>query len=210
MPHPTNLTELLAFFGYIFAGAGAIASIVIFLGKTLVNQILSRDIEAFKAGMQKDAALEMERLRSELQKAAFEHQVRYSKIYDRRAEVIAHIYKLIAETHNIARTISSDGTRAVFPSSSTDVAELAKKTNELFIYFRAHKLYLDKALAEDIAKFLGNTIRVAGEHWQAQGQSAEQQQMGARITSAVNIEETSEILLGRIENKFQEMLGVTQ
>ena len=44
----------------------------------------------------------MERLRADLQKAAFEHQVRYSKIYDKRAEVIAEIYRLIAETHNIA------------------------------------------------------------------------------------------------------------
>ena len=42
---PTNFTEVLAFLGYIFAGAGAIAAIVIFLGKAFINQMLSRTSE---------------------------------------------------------------------------------------------------------------------------------------------------------------------
>ena len=76
--------------------------------------------------------------------------------------------------------------------------------------FRTNKLYLDKVLAEDIAKFLGNQILVAGEHWQTEGKTPQEQHMGAQIKSALVMQERSEILLSRIESRFQEMLGVFQ
>ncbi len=55
-----------------------------FLGRSVMSTVLTKDIEKFKAA---------------LHQAGIEHQVRFSKLHERRAEVLAEVYKLLAEAY---------------------------------------------------------------------------------------------------------------
>src|SRR5580658_2945735 len=53
---------------------------VAFLGKSLIGNFLAKDLEKFKG---------------DLQLAAVEHQIRFSRLHDKRATVLADLYKLL-------------------------------------------------------------------------------------------------------------------
>jgi hypothetical protein len=83
----------------IFTTVGSTAVIVsafTFLTKSVINHLLTRDVEKFKAGLKADADIEIEKLKHSLEKVAVEHQVRFSKLHSERAEVIAELYKSLA------------------------------------------------------------------------------------------------------------------
>jgi hypothetical protein len=76
--------EVLYNFG-IFSGIGAF---VFFLARSLFLHMLSKDTERFKAGLQLESLREMENLKSTLSLASYEHQVRFSRLYEKRANII--------------------------------------------------------------------------------------------------------------------------
>ena len=75
----------------IFLGAAA------YLIKQLISSRLERDADAFKAKLQRDADIEIERLKNALQIAALEHQVRFTKLHEQRVEIISQLSREIVE-----------------------------------------------------------------------------------------------------------------
>jgi ribosome-associated translation inhibitor RaiA len=65
--------------------------------KTVITEQLKRDTDSFKARIEADANIEIEKLKSSLQIAATEHQVRFSRMHERRAEVIEEAYKKLTD-----------------------------------------------------------------------------------------------------------------
>lgn len=63
-----------------FGGNAAVLLVLGFLGRSLMSSVLAKDIEKFKA---------------DLHVAAIEHEVRFSKLHEKRAEVLAELYKLL-------------------------------------------------------------------------------------------------------------------
>ena len=63
-----------------FGGNAALLLVLGFLGRSVMSSVLARDIEQFKAT---------------LKVAAVEHQIRFSKLHEKRAEVLAELYKLL-------------------------------------------------------------------------------------------------------------------
>jgi hypothetical protein len=106
-----NWQELLTTVG----GGTGILFAAAWLIKAVFTSKLARDTEAFKARLKADAEAEIEKLRYSLQRIAVEHQVRFSKLHERRAEVIADLYKSLV-------TVFWEGQRFVvtggFPSES--------------------------------------------------------------------------------------------
>ncbi len=91
-----NWEELLKTFG----GQAILLAAVGYLIKTLVSNRFERDAEAFKADLKRNADIEIEKLKNALQMAAIEHQVRFSKLHEQRAEIIGKLSQLIEEVHS--------------------------------------------------------------------------------------------------------------
>ncbi len=62
-------------------GNAVLLALLAFLGRSLIGAYLARAAEQFKAG---------------LQRAAVEHEVRFSRLHQKRAEVLAELYRLLA------------------------------------------------------------------------------------------------------------------
>ena len=63
-------------------GNAAVLLILGFLGRSLVSSILAQNLEKFKA---------------DLQQAGTEHQIRFSKLHEKRVTVLAELYELLVE-----------------------------------------------------------------------------------------------------------------
>jgi hypothetical protein len=83
-----------------------------------------------------EADTEIERLRNALQITSLEHEIRYARLHERRAEVIAELYKLLQETCWTAQAF------ALIHARDRDHARVAReKVTELYRFIELHKLY---------------------------------------------------------------------
>lgn len=81
----------------------ALSAILVWLTKTWISERLrgaikseyDQKLETHKAQLKAESDLEIEKLRSQLSIAATEHQVRFTHLHERRAEVIAKTYSLL-------------------------------------------------------------------------------------------------------------------
>jgi hypothetical protein len=71
--------------GLVLVGAWA------WLIKTAIPHKLATEADTFKTRIKADADIEIERLKSSLQIVATEHQVRFTKLHEKRAEIIADL-----------------------------------------------------------------------------------------------------------------------
>jgi len=73
-------------------GGTVILGVAAWLIKTALTSKLTQETEAFKARLKADGDAEIEKLKHSLEKVAVEHQVRFSKLHEKRAEIIADLY----------------------------------------------------------------------------------------------------------------------
>jgi hypothetical protein len=137
-------------------GGTAILAAAAWLIRTALNHALTRDAEAFKARLSADAEIEVEKLKSSLQMAAFEHQVRFSNLHAKRAEVIAEIYSQMVE-------VEQHGKRFVYVDVFDETrqqaySETMKRLIEFFFFLEKRRIYLPENICTLMQKFV-DTIR---------------------------------------------------
>jgi hypothetical protein len=159
--------ELLLVFGSKTLD-GVVVIVVAFLGRSLVQTWLAKDIKKFESDLRNTADHELERLKQELkfkgdasieqlksklQQEAVEHQVRFSNLHERRAEVIADIYKHLVEA-------SWEGERFVFQTGSEDKQSMyfatQKRIIDFYEFVDSHRIYL----SEPVCRLLENFINI--------------------------------------------------
>jgi len=121
-----------------FGGNAALLLVITFLGRSLIGNFLTKDIEKFKG---------------DLQLAAIEHEIRFSKLHEKRAEVLADLYKLL---------VAATWETASFASPWEFAGELDKKQKyqkamnaiaEYFRFFDQHRIYIPQELCASLEAF---------------------------------------------------------
>lgn len=90
-----NWNEIVRTLGTVLIGSGAI----VWLLKSLWSQFLARDIETFRANLENRNSVEIERLKGELNRISFEHETRYARIYEKRAEALEELFKRMVKAN---------------------------------------------------------------------------------------------------------------
>ncbi len=80
-----------------------VGSTLVFIGKLVISQQLARDLEKF--GAEQVKALEEQR--TELRRIGFEHETRFSRLHERRVEVVGELYKRLVKTERIIRRLGT-------------------------------------------------------------------------------------------------------
>jgi len=128
---------------------GVIIAAVSWLAKKLVSEAMARDTEKFRIELKATADSQIERQKNELRMLALEHQVRFSKLHEKRAEVIAQLYKFMNETNWAAQNF------VYGDASDRKKAECARsKAIELREFFELHKLYLPNSVCIVLDQFI--------------------------------------------------------
>lgn len=76
--------------------------LLVWLGKKWIAQLFEKDADKNRAALKLEGDAQIERLKHSLQMLAYEQQVRFSKLHERRADIIAELYKLLNEVPAVA------------------------------------------------------------------------------------------------------------
>ena len=90
---------MLETFLQVIVGSTISAGIVAYLSKSLLSLWLSKDLEAHKARLQSESAREIERLKADLARTNAEHQVRFSRLHEKQACIIAGVFGRLDKVH---------------------------------------------------------------------------------------------------------------
>ncbi|MBE0595703.1 MAG: hypothetical protein IH614_00375 [Desulfuromonadales bacterium] len=134
-------------------GNAALLLILGWLARSLGSQLLARDLAKFKAGLESATTDTTERLRHDLQLAALEHQVRFSKLHDRRARVIAEVYGLLVEAHWASQSFVALAEFGGEPSKQEKYIAAMNKAADFYRYFDKNRIYLPEALCTQLEQF---------------------------------------------------------
>lgn len=121
-----------------------------------VQNALSRDLKAFEMQLKSRSDVEIERLKTALQVNAAEHQIRFSKMHERQADVIAEVYKLLVQAQR-------DGLQYIYqlgkvpPEKEGAEPPAIQSLRTLDGYLDTHRIYLSEKtcnLLENISEKL--------------------------------------------------------
>ncbi|HXX20092.1 MAG TPA: hypothetical protein VEJ46_11875 [Candidatus Acidoferrum sp.] len=190
-----NWTEIVKTLGSVLIGSGA----GVWLLKSIWSQVLSRDLETFKSNLESRNAIEIERLRDELKRVAFEHETRYARLHEKRAEVLEELFKRLVKANRAFSDRFRTGRFAGEPSLEVQSEQAAEAANQFVDWFSENMLFIDDALREKIYSVNNHFLNL----WRTQAPMSGEER--GRIISEFFKE--SPALLDDIRGRILEMLS---
>ena len=133
----------------VAAGGNAAVLLVLgFLGRSLVSSILAQNLEKFKAGL----AQNLEKFKADLQQAGIEHQIRFSKLHEKRATVLAELYKLLVEAFWRVSEFTSP-MQFGDPNRNKQYVDALNSVEAYFRFFDQHRIWLPTKLCDPLEYF---------------------------------------------------------
>lgn len=175
---------------------GIIVGGAVYGARRLFEHLVSVDLEQHKADLQAENDRAVEQLRSDLSRAALEHQVRFTELHERRADIIAATYGRIVQLHGVLK----------LPSN---VAEAHAAYVEFWEHFRKDRIYFSRETCELIDGFGGGAGRVVSDRF-IRGLSSPtiEKDFKGDLEAIAKTGELAKIR-DRIEEEFRELLGVS-
>lgn len=110
--------------------------------KAAIQHEYNEKLETFKIKLQADSAIEMEKLRSQLNVNAAERQIQFTGLYETRGQVITHLYNLLVVAHREGTAFASP----ILGVYNRQFQERYQSTHAAIIglvsYFDAHRIYI--------------------------------------------------------------------
>jgi hypothetical protein len=140
------------------ATSAALTGFVVWLTKSWISERLKNAIkheydqklETHKAQLKAQSDVETERLKAQLNIAAAEHEVRFSGLHGKRAEMIAEVYEKLVQAHWDASSFVSPIEYANEPSKEEKYATAMKSMAEFFKYYDKRRIYLPQSLCDQL------------------------------------------------------------
>lgn len=131
-------------------GTGAvIIAAVTWLAKQVFSQFLNRDIESYKGRIDRESKTEIEKLRWELNKTAYEHQTMFSELHKKRADVLFEMHENLIHMLSWCQTLPL---KDIIKKETSE--KVVQNLNKLLYdgknYHKIHQIYLPEALATEM------------------------------------------------------------
>lgn len=171
--------DFASYFLAVLLGSAPTVAVIGYLGKTLVDKLVAREAKREEAELKSRYDLINAVTASGLQRRNVEHQVQFTKLHERRVDVLANLYKHIAGALRAAEDFVKPGRGEYTPKNRTALAEEARKAvDALELYFDEHQIYLPPGVQEEARKLVK---RLDGAVFEA---GSFHDELGATIDSA--------------------------
>jgi hypothetical protein len=198
-----------------FGGSAILLALVVFLGRSLVSLLLEKDVEKFKSDLQAAAAMSTEKLRADLKIIAVEHEIRFSRLHAKRADVLAELHQLIVHALWEAEIFASP-----FGFAGDDKKEqYVKAMNAITSYYRffeEHRIFIPAELCatlEDFAKKVRSPVIRFGTYVRIDGPTTttleKMHEVWDESYRAIKEGDISALRLS-IEREFRKLLGAAE
>ena len=195
----------------------ALGGQAIFLGfagwlvKSLVSHRLTKEAEEFRIRLQSDATVEIEKLRASLQEVSTEHQIRFAKLHEQRAVVIADLYTRLVHARTAAARFILQDVRNVEVAAETN-----KKMLDLFGFITLNRIYLPESACELVDQFestLRKFVITVDVYWTRVNEytsltpELQRQQNEVMIAACTFLESKSPAMLTELVRESRVLLG---
>jgi len=134
----------------ILGSATILVAAVAWITRSVINHFLSRDVEAYKARVKADLDVSLVQFRSELEIRAQEHNIVFSKMHERRAQVITDLYERLVEAIWAASSFVSIFGFQGEPSKEEQYKAAMEKMGVFYRFFDKARIYLKQDLCKRI------------------------------------------------------------
>lgn len=197
-------------------GNAALLGVLGILAKSLLEKIIARDSKQFEADLKARADLAIEQLRNSLQLRTIEHQVRFSKLHEKRAEVIAELYRLLRIALWNSESFLSPMQWAGDPEPKQKHADAMNSIVDAYRYLGEHQIYLPHVLCVSLEKLIrdarGEVIKLGVwlPHHEASLPTHSQEQKQKMWDEAwKSISQDIPVGLRALEDEFRNLLGAS-
>jgi len=135
-------------------GQGTFLLVAAWLIRTVLADRMSRDAETFKMRLKADGDTEIERLKSSLQLIAVEHQVRFSKLHEKRAEVIAELYERLVDTFWVGTHFMLTGANPSEQDRREKYNKTLERINDFALFVDTHRIYLPEGICTQLDQYV--------------------------------------------------------
>jgi hypothetical protein len=201
----------LAVLASVGGGAAIVFALSSWLGKVWASRILEQErakyaneLETVRNGY----AHELEKLRSDLQFRAFEHQTRFSYYHQKKAEVIAELYRLLNDSTQRIQELVNPLQYGGDLDRSEKVEATVSLYNQLADHFYSRRIFLDPDICQQVDA-IAVAMRGALSKWQRSQRPAFQGKDGVQMWSDAydTMREAVPPLLGTLEERFRTVLS---
>lgn len=173
------------------------------LAGALPGRLLSRNLEQYRSHLERDREAELEHLRATLQRIAVEHQVRFTRLHERQAEIIAEVYAKLDDLHHAFKEWSQHSLMAGEDEHSLQAFEKGalEKHNVFAVCYYRNAIWLDRRTCDSITAIL-DTFRAS---FFSLSTNAPPRQ---RLEALKEIHDKIPNARVLLERRFRQMLGV--
>jgi Zn-dependent oligopeptidase len=171
------LAEILMDYNQIikyFLSTSVITVGLVYLAKLIIDKFAEARFEKYKTSLQKETDsfrhglnFEAEKFRHELNTTATEHQIRYSKLYGERGQVIKTIYNLLLELENSLANLTSMFQGAEWTTESERDKIVTENIKKLRSYLEQNRIFFSEALCSKIETILTEAHQITVDMYMA-------------------------------------------
>ncbi len=139
-----------------FGGNAALLAVLGVIGKSFLDKLIVRDTKQFESDLKAKSDAAIEHLKNDLQLRTIEHQVRFSRLHEKRAAVIAELYGHLVEALWEAESFLSPMEWTGEPNKKEKHQQAMNKLVELYRYFDKHQIYLPPEVCASLEALVQN------------------------------------------------------
>jgi hypothetical protein len=147
--------------------SAALCGLILWITKSWISERLHQAIkneydqklEAHKAELKAQSDVELEKLRSQLNISAIEHQISFSGLYSKRADIIREIHNLLTEVYWKMEDVFIFLQRTNEPNEKEKIDSAQKAIMVFIIFFEKHRIFLPENLCKILEGLVSGDIR---------------------------------------------------
>jgi len=132
-----TINSVLAFVG----GSAVLLAAAAWLIRAVLTHGMNRDLEEFRSRLQSTSELQAEQLRHELRLVAADVEKRSALLNEKRAQVIAELYRRLADFLSSAQSFAAIAEFGGEPPKEEKAIALGEKAADFFTYYQHHRIY---------------------------------------------------------------------
>lgn len=199
---------------YSFFGINALLVVAAaWLARTVIRQILNRDITRFQADLKQRYATELERTRADLRLANLDYEHRIASLNIKRGEVVAQLYELMVDfleaTEKYVSPVKFEGD----PETEELGEILTRSANTFRKFYVKSRIYFSKEVCDvldDLWKTIYDSVSKYS-FWRTHieyGRKDSKKELEAWQEAWSVMKNQIPEVTARIENEFRALLGV--
>jgi hypothetical protein len=167
-----------------------------------------KELESLRAKLNSDVAIE--HLRSRLQIASSEHEIRFERLHETQARIIAKTYGLLEKVTAAVASYTAEFEYSNDPPKSEKRKSVAQTMTAFQAFYKPRRLFFPEATAEKIDAFDKKLYKLARDFMFGVEQGGDSRREGASSWTEVSIEMRTNVpkLFETLRQDFQAILGV--